>query len=145
LYLLSLMETVAMRLRDKCMMARVLAVSLRDTQLSFYSHQRRLLTPSDNTDYLYDEAKRLFTEMWQGNPLRHFGVHLSELTGNEFYQTSLFDNDFIFRRQSLDRSIDIIRLSHGSDAIIRGAFLHSGIPPLCGGVHESFPNMRSLL
>lgn len=145
LYILSLTETAAMRLRDKGMMARVLAVTVRDTQLSFYSHQRRLPSPSDNTDYLYDEAKRLFTEMWQGNPLRHFGVHLSELIGNEFYQTSIFDNDFVFRRQSLDKSIDTIRLSHGSSAVIRGAFLHSGIPPLCGGVHESFPNMRSLL
>lgn len=145
LFLLSLTETVTMRLRSKGMMARVLAVSIRDAQLSFCSHQRKLLTPTDSTDYLYQEAKRLFTEMWQGNSLRHFGVHLSELTGNEFYQTSLFDSNYIFRKQSLDKSIDTIRLSYGGDAIVRGAFLHSGIPPLCGGVHESFPNMRSLL
>lgn len=145
LYLLSLTETVSMRLRNKKMLARVLAVSLRDTQLNFCSHQRRLITPTDSTDYLFQEARNLFDELWQGKPLRHLGVHLSELTGDEFYQTSLFDNNYIYRRQSLDKSIDIIRFLYGSDAVVRGAFIHSGIPPLCGGVHESFPNMRSLL
>jgi DNA polymerase-4 len=134
-----------MRLRNKEMMARVAAVSLRDTQLSFYSHQRRLTVPTDSTDCLFPEVKRLFLEMWHGEPLRHLGVHLSDLVENEFYQTSLFDKSIYSRCQSLDTSIDQIRFTYGCDAIVRGSFLHSGIPPLCGGVHEAFPNMRSIL
>ncbi len=145
LYLLSLTETVAMRLREKAMMARVVSVSLRNSKLSFYSHQRRLSIPTDNTDTLYLQAKSLFDERWQKEPLRHLGIHLSDLVENKLRQTSLFDGNMHLQQQALDKSIDGIRFSHGSNAVVRGAFLHSGIPPLCGGVHEAFPNMRSLL
>jgi len=145
LYLLSLTETAAARLREKAMMARVVTVSLRDSNLSFYSHQRRLPSPTDSTGTVYDEVKRLFREMWKNEPLRHLGVHLSEIVGKEFRQVSLFDEDLFSNRRRLDGSIDQIRSVYGYDAAVRGAFLHSGIPPRCGGVHENFPNMRSLL
>lgn len=145
LYLLSLTETVAMRLRGKGMMARTVTVSLRDAALSFYSHQRRLVSPTNNTDSLYREVKLLFSEMWKREPLRHLGVHLSELSDNEFYQTSMFDEEFGFSQKALDKSIDLIRGIHGSSSVVRGSFLHSGVPPLSGGVHEAFPYMRSLL
>jgi len=145
LYLLSLTETVAMRLRAKSMTARVVTVSLRDADLSFYSHQRRLAAPTNSTEVLFSEVKRLFLEAWKREPLRHMGVHLSGLAGSEFFQTSLFDAITPPGRKALDESIDQIRSVHGTQALVRGSFLHSGIPPLCGGVHEAFPNMRSLL
>ena len=145
LYLLSLTETVAMRLRAKGMTARVVTVSLRNAGLSFYSHQRRLAAPTNNTGVLFSEVKRLFLEAWKREPLRHVGVHLSGLAGSEFFQMSLFDEIPPPGRETLDNSIDLIRSAHGTQALVRGSFLHSGIPPLCGGVHEAFPNMRSLL
>lgn len=145
LYLLSLTETVTMRLRDKGMMARVVAVSLRNAKLSFYSHQRRLASATNNTELLFKEVERLFLEAWRGEPLRHMGVHLSELTENKFCQISLFDEVPPLGQETLDKSIDLIRSAYGTNAIVRGAFLHSGIPPLCGGVHDAFPSMRSLL
>jgi len=145
LYLLSLTETAAMRLRSKKMLARVITVSLRDAELSFYSHQRRLTSPTNSTLLLYRQAKSLFKEMWRKEPLRHLGVHLSDLVENNFYQTSFFDDTVVFRQQAIDKAIDGIRSSYGADAVVRGSFPHSGIPPLCGGVHEAFPTMRSLL
>ena len=143
LYLLSLTETVTMRLREKRMTARVVTVSLRDASLGFYSHQRRLPAPTDNTDYLYTEVKRLFIEMWRKEPLRHLGVHLSELAGDEFCQMSLFDEPLQSGKQALGKSIDQIRLAYGNESLVRGSFLQ--IPPLTGGGHEAFPSMRSLL
>jgi len=145
LYLLSLTETAAMRLRSNKMLARVVTVSLRDTNLSFYSHQRRLVSPTDSTLLLYRQAKSLFKEMWRREPLRHLGVHLSDLVENKFYQTSFFDDTAVSRQQAIDKTIDEIRASYGADAVVRGLFPHSGIPPLCGGVYEAFPTMRSLL
>lgn len=145
LYLLSLTETAAMRLRSKKMLARVVTVSLRDTQLSFYSHQCRLISPTDSTLLLYRQAKSLFKEMWRKEPLRHLGVHFSNLVENKFFQTSFFDDTVVFRQQAIDKTIDEIRASYGTDAVVRGSFPHSGIPPLCGGVYEAFPTMRSLL
>ena len=134
-----------MRLRSKGMLARVVTVSLRDTQLSFYSQQCRIISPTDSTLLLYRQAKGLFKEMWRKEPLRHLGVHFSNLVENKFFQTSFFDDTVVFRQQAIDKTIDEIRGSYGNDAVVRGLFPHSGIPPLCGGVYEAFPTMRSLL
>ncbi|MCX7773366.1 MAG: DNA polymerase IV [Clostridia bacterium] len=145
LYVLSLVETASARLRQARLLARVVSVSIRKTDLSFFSHQRRLLTPTDNTESLYKVAQSLFQELWDGDPLRHFGVAFSSLCNDQFYQTSLFDEARLVRKKALDSSIDAIRLHFGSTSVVRGSFIHSGIPPLTGGVREDFPGMRSLL
>ncbi len=145
LYLLSLVETASSRLRHARLLARVVSVSIRKTDLSFFSHQRRLFTPTDNTETLFRTVKALFRELWDGGALRHFGVAFSALCNDQFCQTSLFDEARLTRKKALDSSIDAIRLHFGNTSVVRGSFIHSGIPPLTGGVVEDFPGMRSLL
>ena len=144
-YLLSLVETASSRLRSAKLLARVVAVSIRKTDLSFFSHQRKLLIPTDNTSALYNITTELFNELWDGAPLRHFGVAFSSLCNDDFTQVSFFDEELFYKRSALDSSIDYIRSQFGNNAIVRGSFVQSGIPPLIGGVMEDFPGMRSLL
>jgi DNA polymerase-4 len=145
LYLLSLVETASTRLRNAGLLARVVAISLRKTDLSFFSHQRKLLVPTDNTEALFKTARQLFYELWDGEPLRHLGVAFSSLCNDQFCQVSFFDEDRLFRKKALDSSIDAIRRHYGGASVFRGSFVNSGIPPLTGGVAEDFPGMRSLL
>lgn len=145
LYILSLVETAASRLRAAGLMARVVAVSIRRTDLSFFSHQRKLPCPADSTETLYRAASELLKELWNGAPLRHFGVAFSSLCNDQYYQTSFFDDTFVHRKKALDTSIDGLRSVFGNQSVIRGSFLGSGIPPLTGGVREDYPGMRSLL
>lgn len=144
LYILSLVETAASRLRNAGLMARVVAVSIRRADLTFFSHQRKLSSPADNTDILFKTAGALLKELWDGSPLRHFGVAFSSLIGDEFYQTSLFDEN-LSRKERLDLCIDGLRGLFGKYSLVRGSFIGSGIPPMTGGVREDYPNMRSLL
>jgi DNA polymerase-4 len=144
LYVLSLVETAASRLRSAGLMARVVAVSIRKTDLTFFSHQRRLPVPSDNTDVLFAAARALLLELWDGSPLRHFGVAFSSLCDDEYCQTTFFD-DRLIRKERLDTCIDGLRTLFGNASVVRGSFIGSGIPPLTGGVREDYPNMRSLL
>lgn len=141
LYLLSLVETASSRLRRANLMAGVVSVSIRKTDLSFSSHQRRLPVPTDNTESLFKAASALFKELWDGSPLRHLGVAFSSLCSDGFYQISLFDEGRILKNKNLDASIDAIRTHFGSTALIRGSFVNSGIPPLTGGVMDGFPVM----
>ena len=145
LFILSLIETCAMRLRDANCMARVVAVSLRTSEFKSYSHQMKFDIPTANTNEICKYAYKLFDEMWQNESIRHFGVRLSELCSNEFYQTSIFDSCDYLKKSSLDKAIDKIRICYGDSSIVRASFIHSGIPPLCGGVHEDYPMMSSLL
>lgn len=145
LYLLSLVETASSRLRNAGLLAQVISVSIRKTDLSFLSHQRRLKNPTDNTESLFKTSGELFRELWDKEPLRHLGVAFSSLCNDQFCQISIFDEAEFLKKKALDLSIDAIRTNFGNNSVIRGSFVHSGIPPLSGGVAENFPGMRSLL
>lgn len=145
LFLLSLTETAAMRLRQADLLARVVSVAIRKTDLAFASHQRRLPIPTDHTGTLFAAVRGLLQELWTGEPLRHFGVAFSELADDQFLQASLFDEGGSPQQKALDASIDTLRTRHGKEALIRSAFIASGIPPMAGGLPEGHPGMRNRL
>jgi DNA polymerase-4 len=138
LFLLSLVERVAYRLRKLGSYARVVHVSIRrgDEGLSFAGRQHRLDRYVGTTDEIYAEAARLLFELWQGEPLRHFGIHVTELVREDRLQTSIFDREGSHRLARIDAAVDRIRAVYGDDAIVRGGFLHSGIGAVQGGVND---------
>lgn len=142
--LLSLVETVGMRLRHGNFCCRLVQVSIKTSELRSYSHQRKFIVPTDCTNAIYQEACRLFDKVWKGEPIRHLGVRVSELCGNDFIQLSFLEDSF--EKQSLiDRAVDEIRLKYGSFSVFRAGFLHSRLSPLQGGIVEEFPVMTSIL
>lgn len=145
--LLSLVETVSMRLRDAGMCAMLVGISIRTSEFEHYGHQRKFYTPTDATMQIYEYARELFDEAWQGEPIRHLGVRISELCGNDFVQVSFFeDTEKQDKQRKLDAAIDQIRLKYNNAAIVRGCFVNSGIKAMTGGVGEDdFPVMSSLL
>lgn len=146
LVLLSLVESVSARLRQANVLARLVSVSFRTNEFYGCSHQRKLYNATDCTDQIWEIACELFDQLWNGQPLRHMGLRLSELCQNDFFQTSLFGKDYD-RRRRVDRAVDTIRAKFGSSAIFRSAFLHSGLHAMTGGVveNEDYPMMTSLL
>ncbi|NLJ33456.1 MAG: DNA polymerase IV [Firmicutes bacterium] len=146
MFLLSLTEMVAMRLRSSNYLAQVIGVSLKSQEFFSYSHQRRLYTPTDSTNKIYTTALALFGEMWQGEPLRALGIRVGGLVDNTPRQLSLFDPGDLYRQRALDTVVDKMRVKYGSNIIMRAVFLHSGIKPLTGGVgEEDYPLMSSIL
>lgn len=134
--LLSLCETVAMRLRNSKNCCRVVAISVRGSDFISYSHQKKLLVATDSTRKIWEIACYLFDSVWEGNPIRHMGVHVTDFCGNDFYQSSLLDTFNYEKDCKLNKTIDDIRLRFGHDAVSRSCFLHSGISSMCGGIGE---------
>ncbi len=146
LILLSLTETVAMRLRDSGLCAMLVSVSIKTSTFEHYSHQRKFYTPTDTTKQIFAYVKMLFDEIWKGEPIRHLGVRVSELCDNDFVQISIFDEEVSDKQKSLDKVIDQLRLKYDSKIITKCCFLHSGIKPLSGGIsEEDYPLMSSQL
>ena len=144
--LLSLCESVGMRLRNSQNCCRLVAVSIRTNKLETYSKQRKIDFAIDSTKYIANIAYKLFDEVWKGEPIRHLGVSVSELCSNEFNQVSMFDDKDIDKNKAIDTAIDKIRFKYGSNAIIKSIFLHSGIKAVNGGVGEGvYPVMTSIL
>lgn len=90
-YLLSLSETIAARLRADGVKIGVVSISLRDWDLRFYGHQITLSVPTDLTMEIYHAACQCLSELWDGIPLRHLGIHTNRVTTDQFRQMQLFD------------------------------------------------------
>ena len=123
LVLLMLAEKVGGRLRADQARAQVVDISIRDTQLVFMNHQAHLAHPTNITHELYQQACSLFEELWDGRPIRHLGIHTSQVIyGSQDRQISLEDN--LAREEQLeavDSTMDRIRGKYGSNAVQRAA------------------------
>lgn len=144
--ILSLSETVGMRLRNSENSCRLISVGIRTNELMSYSKQRKLFSTTDSTKKIAEVACQLFDELWTGIPLRHLGVSVSELCTNEFSQASLFDDKDIEKNRAIDMTMDSLRIRFGGNSVYRSIFLHSGLKPMTGGIGEGdFPVMASML
>jgi DNA polymerase-4 len=144
--LLSLCETVSMRLRDSSNCCKVVAVSIRGSDLIFYSRQMKMSMATDSTNRIFEIACYLFDRVWKGNPIRHLGVQVTDFCGNDFVQCSMLETYSSERDSKLDKVIDEIRIKYGKDSVMRSCFLHSGVSSMTGGVgEEDYPIMASIL
>ena len=122
-YLLSLSETIAARLRADSVKIGVVSVSLRDWDLRFYGHQITLTVPTDLTMGIYHAACQCLSELWDGIPLRHLGIHTSCVTTDQFRQMQLFDTVDYEKAKTMEKTVDRIRKKYGIDSIKRACFL----------------------
>ncbi|MCB2310629.1 DNA polymerase IV [Clostridium tagluense] len=144
--LLSLCETVAMRLRDSQNCCTVVSVSIRGSDMISYSRQKKLIVATDSTMKIYEIVCFLFDSVWKGNPIRHLGIHITDFCNNDFYQRSLLDTFDYEKDSKLNKVIDGIRLKYGCKAISKSCFLNSGLSAMCGGIgEEDYPLMSSIL
>lgn len=135
LVLLSLAETVSARLRDDDVKIKVVSVGIRDYNLGYYSHQKKLKSATNITREIYESACQVFDEMWDKVPIRHLGIHTSQVVIEDARQLNLFDHIDYEKLERLDRAIDDIRKRFGVDSVIRASFAKSDkIDHLSGGI-----------
>ncbi len=138
--LLSLAESVARRLRDSGQATGMVSTEIKYNTFRKVSHQTTLLSPTSQTDAIYQIACSLFDEIWDGTPVRLLGIRSSKLTSErEPVQMSLFDLDppplpqaarytspkppSSRKKEQLEQALDTIRKRYGADAVVRGSLL----------------------
>ena len=124
--LLTLADSVAARMRADGAKAYCVAVTIRSNDFKNKSHQRKLFEPTDGTNEIYEIAKQPFSELWNGRtPLRLLGISLTDLTKEEFTQTSLFAeaDEKKTKPKKLDQTVDALRSKYGRATIQRGTLL----------------------
>lgn len=133
--LLSLAETVGNRLRADKVEIEVVSVGIRYSDLSYFSHQKVLQSPTNLTAEIYHAACGLFRQLWDNRPIRHLGVHTSRVKGEGMgRQLSLFDEVDYEKLALMDETVDRIRERFGIDAIKRAVFLEKPIDHMSGGI-----------
>lgn len=143
---LAICENITNRLRGLHFNCQVLSLSFCNKEFFYYRKEEKLNFPTQNTDLLYQKAKKLFEEIWNGEPLRKFSIHVSRLTSDDTKQLSLFEKEEE-KFRSLENTLDDLRKTYGKRSVYRSTFLHSGISPMIGGVmeEEDYLMMSSIL
>lgn len=116
--LVALVEQVSYRLRCNEMLAEVVNVQIKTNEFKVYSHQRKMLMPTDNTKIILEEAKKLLHELYNKVPIRLIGVRVDKLTDKDEVQLSLFDNTSKKQTQ-IDKVVDELKEKYGQDKITR--------------------------
>lgn len=116
--LVALVEQVSYRLRCNKMLTEVVNVQIKTNEFKVYSHQRKMLIPTDNTKIILEEAKKLLHELYNKVPIRLIGVRVDKLTDKEQIQLSLFDNTSKKQTQ-IDKVVDELKQKYGQDKITR--------------------------
>ncbi len=137
LCLLSLCETVGYRIRADKALVSVVSVVLVDSDFKHSSHQRKLLSPTDSTQIIYQEILSLFDECWNHNPIRLLGVSTSQASFDGTKQLNLFDLEKSEKLTKLDNAIDSIRKKFGEDSIMRASFADSNTNHMTKGLNRA--------
>lgn len=136
--LLALSETAGNRLRSDDVKIQVVSVGIRYFDLSYFSHQRILDTPTDLTMEIYNAAKGLFLELWNGRCIRHLGVHTRKARRDEpGRQMNLFDEVDYKKLTVMDRTVDALWERFGIDSIKRAVFLNQPVDHMSDGISNA--------
>lgn len=120
--LLAQCDVVAAKMRRDGKKCSCVAVTYRTLDFKTRSHQKNFEDPTDVTEEIFAQVKKLLYECWKCEPLRLIGVALTDLTSDEFRQMSLFENTEDREKQKkVDETIDDIRRRFGNGMIVRGS------------------------
>ena len=139
--LLSLCETVAMRMRRDGQCGRCVSVHVRTNGFEHASHQVLLHGATNITGEIFDAACKVFDELWDGvTPLRQVGVQMTRLSHEPYQQYDLFSGlspRQYERKLRLDETVDALRDKFGEDIIRRGKFAQSPGEHMAGGLDKA--------
>lgn len=137
--LLSLCETVGMRMRKDGKWGKCVTVSLRTKAFVSFSHQKTLHGATNITQTLFEAARDIFREAWDGcTPLRQLGVQVTGLTEEPYEQYDFFQNPVTFEKKlRLGEAVDSLRDKFGENVICRAKFARNPESHMAGGLDKT--------
>lgn len=139
--LLSLCETVAMRMRRDDQCGRCISVHIRTNAFQHASHQMLLHGATNITTEIFEAACDVFDEVWDGEtPLRQLGVQVTRLSKEPYQQYDLFSGvspEKFEKKLRLDETVDFLRDKFGEDVIRRAKFAQEPGTHMSGGLDKA--------
>ncbi len=123
LILLSLCETVSSRIRADKAYIGVVSVTIISSDFQQTDKQATLDTHTNVTEEIYNMARKLFRENWQGQPIRQLTVNCSKATQEYTRQYNLFDGEKYEKLEKLNKAVDKIRENFGEKAVTRASLM----------------------
>lgn len=136
-FILSLSETVGVRIRADGAHISTISVSIVDYEFHHSSRQMTLSSTTNTTETIYQSACTLFDQLWDGTPIRQLGVHTSHATDTAYEQYDLFNPRRSEKMTKLNAAVDSIRTRYGEDSLKRACFVGSAEDHMSQGLNKA--------
>ena len=120
-----LSEKVGRRLRNSNRYTSVVVVTLKNKHFKRFSHQKKLVNPTNSSDEIFKKTKEILDEMGELEPIRLIGVRLDKLSEQKIHQVSLFENvEEKENMEVLDKTLDQINSKYGKSIVKKASLLN---------------------
>ena len=111
-------DRVGKQARREKLYAKTVAVIFKTSDFVSYSHQMKLVNPTNVTSEIYNYALEILNTGWRGEPLRLIGIRISDFTNDNNKQLSLFDQTKDITNDKIQQVLDNISDKYGDGIII---------------------------
>ena len=111
-------DRVGKQARKENLYAKTIAIIFKTNEFISYSHQIKLVNPTNITEEIYKTCLSILNKGWRGEPIRLIGIRLSDFTNNNSKQVSLFDKEKDIHNDKIQSVIDNITDKFGEGIII---------------------------
>lgn len=111
-------DTVGKQARREKIYAKTVALIFKTGDFISYSHQMKLMNPTNITEEIYKMALLILKNGWRGEPLRLIGIRLSDFTTENHKQISFFDQEKDMHSNQIQEVLDHITDKYGDGVII---------------------------
>lgn len=111
-------DNVGRQARKEKLYARTIALIFKTEDFVSYSHQMKLMNPTNVTEEIYKIALSILKNGWRGEPLRLIGIRLGDFTTENHKQISFFDQDKDMHQNDIQEVLDQITEKYGDGVII---------------------------
>lgn len=126
--LLAISENVVRNLHKEEKYANVVAVVIKDKFFKTSSHQLKLKNAVNTSKDVYEISKKLFKELWKGQPVRLIGIRLDNLTTTNNYQVSLFEDvKNVKKNENLEKAVINLKNKYGTNIIKKGSITENNV------------------
>lgn len=140
--LLSLAETVSMRLREGRFCAREIGVVIKTQIFKCIPIKQSCLMPLIAPMRCMKRRKKFLMRHGKKEPIRHLGIRAGHLCSDQCIQLSILDGDWSKQKQA-DAAMDVLRGKYGRETIVRSTFI-GGIEPAYGGGSLKINHLRKV-
>lgn len=119
--LLDMADSVGLRARKKGLFASNIAITFKTSSFKNYSHQEKLVNPTNNTMEIYYKILSLYEKIDKNEKIRNIGIRLGDLIDNQKEQVSLF-SDIKEENNQLQKLMDEINSKYNSSIVMPAIF-----------------------
>ena len=111
-------EHISRQARKEKVYAQTVALIFKTSDFISYSHQIKLVNPTNVTADIYNYCLDILSKGWRGEPLRLIGIRLADFTNDNRKQISIFDQEKDLHADKMQEILDDISNKYGDGVII---------------------------